>query len=230
VNIISVAKRLKVGTFFVSLIIAGSFVIDSAIASDPVPLRPLQPGEKRKFGPGQNTPTGVRPQGGALIQQQRPPQAPPAEVIATKGKWIVQCDAPIPGAKTAAKKPRECGLLQTVFHKTNKRLGLTLILRQTKQGKQIATMMQILAPTGVYLPTGVALEVDGKAAGRVPFSRCDPRFCVAFAQVRKETLATLRKGKKGKFLIYEAPGVGIPIDLELAGFSAAFKILEKIPK
>ncbi|VAW02668.1 hypothetical protein MNBD_ALPHA08-1788 [hydrothermal vent metagenome] len=229
VNRISAAKFLNAGTFFVSMIVIGSFMTDTIIASAQAQT---QPGVKRKFGPGQNAAPvrGVRPQGRAPVQRQRPPQAAPAEVIATEGKWIVQCDAPIPGAKDAAKKPRECGLLQTAVHKTNKQLGLTLILRQAKQGKQTTTMMQILAPVGVYLPTGVALEVDGKAAGRVPFSRCGPRFCVAFAQMRKETLATLQKGKKGKFLIYEAPGVGIPIDLELAGFSTAFKILEKIPK
>ncbi len=227
-NRIPAAKFLNAGAFFVSMIAIGSFVTDTVIATAQAQT---QPGVKRKFGPGQNAaPQRVNPRGGAPVQQQQPQQTLPAEVIATKGKWIVQCDAPKPDEKDAAKKPRECGLLQTALHKTDKRLGLTLILRQVKQGEQTATMMQILAPIGVYLPTGVALEVDGKAAGRVPFSRCDPRFCVAFAQMRKETLATMQKGKNGKFLIYEAPGVGIPIELELTGFPAAFKILEKLPK
>ena len=222
---VSLTKVLKTSALFVSLAVAGSFV--SGTVSTPADAQ-TQPTVKRKFGPGQNAlPRGVRP--GRPVQQQRP-QPAPAEVIAKEGKWIVQCDAKKPAAAGAPKTPRECGILQTAVHKTNKRLGLTLILRQVKQGKKSATMMQILAPIGVYLPTGVALEVDGKAAGRVPFSRCDPRFCIAFAQMRKETLAKMKKGKKGKFLIYEAPGVGIPLNLDLAGFASAFKALEKTVK
>ncbi len=229
---VSVAKFLKTGVFFVSFIVAGSFAPDIATASDPVRIQPGQQGQppgKRKFGPGQNVPRGIRPQAPAGGQA-RPAQAPAGEVIARKGKWIIQCDRPLPGANAKTKVARTCGMLQTAVNKDNKRLGLTLIFARVKQGNQTATMMRILAPIGVYLPTGVALEVDGTAAGRVPFSRCDPRFCVAFAQVRKETLAKMRKGKKGKFLIYEAPGVGIPLDLDLTGFSAGMKALANAQK
>jgi len=232
VNKFSAAKRLKTGIIFVSLIVAGNFAVDTAVASDPVQLQQgqaLQPGEKRQFGPGQNVPRGVRPQA-PIAGQPGQAQAPAGEIIAREGKWIVQCDKPAPGADGKAKTARTCGMLQTVIHKTNKRLGLTLIFAKVKQGKQTATMMRILAPVGVYLPTGIALEVDGAAAGRVPFSRCDPRFCIAFAQVRKETLAKMRKGKKGKFLIYEGPGIGIPLDLDLTGFSAGMKALENAQK
>ncbi len=223
-------KFLKTSAFVVSMVAAGSFVTDVLTTTA---AAQTQPGAKRQFGPGKNIPRqgvrpqGAQPQGTAPARQQ--PQRPPAEVIAKEGKWVVQCDASIPGA-SGPKKPRECGLLQTALHKTNKQLGLTLILRLTKQDKKTTTMMQILAPNGVYLPTGVALEVDGKAAGRVPFSRCGPRFCVAFAQMRTETLAKIKKGKKGRFLIYEAPGVGIPLDLDLTGFSTAFKALENTTK
>lgn len=227
---VSVAKLLKASALVVSMLAVGSFVSETISTTAQAQTQPgAQPAAKRKFGPGQNAlPRGPRPirRGPA---QQRQPQKPVADVVAKEGKWIVQCDKPLPGA-AAAKKPRTCGMLQTVVHKTNKRLGLTMVLTQVKKGKETGTMMRILAPIGVYLPTGVALEVDGSAAGRVPFSRCDPRFCVAFAQVRKETLAKMKKGKKGKFLIYEAPGVGIPLDLDLGGFSAALKALNKAQK
>ena len=121
-------------------------------------------------------------------------------------------------------------MVQTAFHEKNKQIGVTLIFARLKQGKEDVTMMRIMAPISVYLPTGIALEVDGSAAGRVPFTRCLPQTCMAFAQVRKETLAKMKKGSKGKFLIYEAPGIGIPINLDLTGFTAALDSLDKTSK
>ncbi|HFC05481.1 MAG TPA: hypothetical protein ENJ55_07215 [Rhizobiales bacterium] len=150
-----------------------------------------------------------------------------AETIGKFGKWVVQCDAVKKPADGSPPPKRACAMVQVALNAKNKKIGLTLILARLKQGKETATMMRIMAPISVYLPTGVALEVDGAAAGRVPFTRCLPQTCMAFAQVRKETLAKMKKGKKGKFLIYEAPGIGIPIDLDLTGFSSALKSLDK---
>lgn len=220
----SVANLLKTSTFIVSMLVVGSFLGDTV--SVPAQAQ-TQPPAKRQFGPGKNVPRIVRPRGQAPQQRQAPAPAAVVDTIAKEGKWLVQCDKQKPVAAGTPPKTRTCGMSQIAVHKTNKRLGLRFILSRVKQGKEIGTMMQILAPIGIYLPTGVALEVDGSAAGRVPFSRCNPSFCIAFAQVRKETLAKLKKGSKGKFLIYEAPGVSIPLDLDLGGFSAAFKILDK---
>ena len=222
-NKLFVTQLLKTSTFVVSMLIVGSFLGETV--SVPAHAQ-AQPAGKRKFGPGQNVPRGIRPQGRAPQQQRQAPK-PVTDVIGKEGKWVIECDKQKPTADGTPPTAKTCGMSQIAIHKTNKRLGLRFILTRVKQGKEIGTMMQILAPIGIYLPTGVALEVDGSAAGRVPFSRCNPSFCIAFAQVRKETLAKLKKGSKGKFLIYEAPGVSIPLDLDLGGFSAAFKILDK---
>ena len=81
-------------------------------------------------------------------------------------------------------------------------------------------MMRVMAPIGVYLPTGVALEIDGAAVGRVPFTRCRPQICEAFAEASPETLAKMKKGTAANFIIYEAPGLGMPMKISLEGFSA----------
>lgn len=209
----------KTTRLFIAIVVAASFVATSA-QSD----AQTQSAAKRKFGPGQNAlPQGVRPQ----APQAKRPKPIPNVIVSKHGKWIVQCDGKKPVKAGAKPRKRECGLIQAALHEKDKRIGLTFILARVKQGDKISTMMRILAPIGVYLPTGVALEIDGKAAGRVPFSRCTPRNCVAFAQVRKETMAKMKKGSKGKFLIYEAPGIGIPLKLDLSGFSAALKSLDK---
>jgi invasion protein IalB len=96
------------------------------------------------------------------------------------------------------------------------------------QGDKTGFNMRVIAPIGVFLPTGVALEIDGEAVGRVPFTRCMPQVCMAFAEASPETIAKMKKGKEANFIIYEAPGMGLPMKLSLEGFSASLAELEKI--
>ena len=82
--------------------------------------------------------------------------------------------------------------------------------------------MRVIAPIGVFLPTGVALEIDGNAVGRVPFTRCMPQVCMAFAEASPDTLEKMQEGQgSANFIIYEAPGIGLPMKLSLEGFSSA---------
>ncbi len=79
----------------------------------------------------------------------------------------------------------------------------------------------------MFLPTGIALEIDGEAVGRVPFTRCLPQTCMAFAEASPPTLAKMKKGNNAKFIIYEAPGLGIDMAVSLKGFTAALDELAK---
>ena len=182
------------------------------------------------------------------------PGAPKAEVIATHGRWQVQCtDIPVgpppkqppaqagasgasgksnkadkSAATAAAEAPktvRQCGMLQNTQSKERKGITLTLVMGAAKQGDKTITMMRILVPIGVYLPLGIALEIDGAAVGRVPFTRCLPQICTAVAEASKETLGKMRKGANASFIIYEQPGVGINLPVSLKGFTAAHKKL-----
>lgn len=178
------------------------------------------------------------------------PQVPAAQVIAKHGQWQVQCTQ-IPvgppaggqqggaassggkGDKTGAAKAqpksvRQCGMLQSTASTERKNIALTLVMGTSKQGEKTVTMMRILVPVGVYLPLGVALEIDGAPVGRVPFIRCLPQICTAFAETTAETLTKMRKGAKANFIIYEAPGVGLTLPISLSGFTAAYNDLKKL--
>lgn len=179
------------------------------------------------------------------------PKAPPAQVIATHGKWQVQCTqipvGPPPaaqqqgaannasgkgdktgGAPAKQKSVRQCGMLQSTSSAERKNIALTLVMGTSKQGEKTVTMMRILVPIGVYLPLGIALEIDGAPVGRVPFIRCLPQICTAFAETTAETLGKMRKGAKANFIIYEAPGVGLTLPISLQGFTAAYNDLQKL--
>ena len=175
----------------------------------------------RKFGPGQNNAP-------FRVGQQPQQKGIKPEIISKHGKWVVQCDGLPKNATPEQKKKRGCAIIQVAQSKKQKGVGVSLIIGKLKQGAKTATMMRVMAPIGVFLPTGIALEIDGQAVGRVPFTRCLPQTCMAFAEARKETLAKMRKGSKGNFIIYSGPGVGIPLDLDLSGFTAAMKDLDRV--
>jgi invasion protein IalB len=201
-------------SFKTKMSVTAKFVLTGLVASLIIAApASAQQVKKRTFGPNvNNAPLGV--------PQKKPV---PPEIISKNGKWVVQCEGKKP---VAGAPPRSCAMVQLAKNKQRPNIAVSLIIGKVKQGNKTATMMRVIAPVGVFLPTGIALEVDGKAVGRVPFTRCLPQACMAFAEARKETLARMKKGNKAKFLIYEAPGVGIPLDLDLTGFSAAFKALE----
>ncbi len=169
---------------------------------------------------------GPRTKAGQPAQPGATQQPPAAETVATNGAWQVQCgtaSAPDGSPDPAGKK--QCGMVQVTKSEKNANIGLSLIIVKAKQGDKDVLMMRVMAPIGVYLPTGVALEIDGAAVGRVPFTRCRPQICEAFAEASPETLAKMKKGTAANFIIYEAPGLGIPMKISLAGFGASLTAL-----
>ncbi len=153
-------------------------------------------------------------------------QAPEAKTVATHGAWQVQC-GDVPAQKDQPAK-KQCGMVQLSKSEKNEKVALSLIVLKVKQGDKDMTMMRVVVPIGVYLPTGVALEIDKAAVARVPFTRCLPRTCEAFAEASPPTIEKLKKGTAANFIIYEAPGLGIPMKISLDGFAAAFDDLSKM--
>jgi invasion protein IalB len=181
----------------------------------------------RQFGPRLN-----KPEGPAV------PNAPSAaqalqnasEVVGKHGDWTMTCDKnEVKMPDGSMKKP--CAMLQTTKHPERKNVNLTLVMLKgppQAEGQPPTTMMRVIAPIGVYLPVGVALEIDGAAVGRVPFTRCLPTVCIAFAEASPPTLDKMRKGAKANFIIYEAPGLGMSLELSLKGFTAALNNLGEL--
>ncbi len=179
------------------------------------------------------TPFGPRVKPPAAAPRAPVPRGPrpKPEIVDTFKMWKVICEQ-IAGPD---KKPRKtCYVSATATDPKRKNVFLSLIVvrvsRKDKDGKVITGhMMNVRAPIGVYLPTGIALEIDGKPIARVPFIRCNPVYCESLAEAREKTLALLKKGAKARFIIYAAPGAGLPLEFRLAGFTAAMNRLAKLP-
>ncbi|MGE3872802.1 MAG: invasion associated locus B family protein [Parvibaculaceae bacterium] len=183
--------------------------------------------QKNNFGP--RNPQAQNKQGQPGQPGPRAQQGPAPEIIATHGDWKIQCESA--GKSDAEGQPdntKQCAMVQSARSEKNAKLGVTTVFVRGKQNGKEITMMRILAPIGVYLPTGVALEVDGGAVGRIPFMRCLPQICMAFGEAGNQTLDKFKKGTAANFIIYEAPGIGMPIKISLNGFAAAFTALGKL--
>lgn len=203
---------MRITTVFLSLAAAAILAVSPMSVHQDLALAQSKQPVQKQFGPRANAKPGQA--------------APAAEVVATHGKWKIQCETG--KAAGAAEGQRQCGMVQGAQNEKNPKAGLTLVIVNTKQADKAVTMMRVMAPIGVYLPTGVALEIDGAAVGRVPFTRCMPQICIAFAEASPETLVKLKKGTEANFIVYEAPGIGLPMKMSLEGFSAGLAALDKL--
>ena len=174
-------------------------------------------------------PPGLGPRTGAAAAPGAPAEtAPPnVETVATHNGWIVQCgDVPAQNGQPAVKT---CGMTRSGNSEKDAKIGISLIVKRLKgpDGK-VQTVMDAFAPIGVYLPTGVAMEIDGTALeGRMSFTRCLPRACDAFGEASEVTLKKFNKGKQVTFYIYDRPGNGYPIKFPLSGFTESLTDLDK---
>lgn len=174
------------------------------------------PDAAQQFGPRAAAAQGQAPQN----------QGPQAKVISKHGDWEVQCtEVPAAEGQPAAKA---CGMVQSGFSPKNKDIGVQVIVSRIKEGDKSATIMRVLAPIGVYLPTGIPMEIDGAALpGRMQFTRCLPGICQSEGLASPESLAKLKKGKAITFYLYDRPGSSYPIQMKLAGFAEALAVLAK---
>lgn len=210
------------------VLLAGGLMMSGQIATPAYAQQAAQPDK----APAPVTPFGPRVKPPRLAPGEAmpaAPQPPKPEVVETHGAWRVVCEK-VP-AGDGKKMQKTCYLSGTATDPKRKGVFVSMIILKVrdKKGKLQGHMVNLRAPLGVFLPTGIAMEIDGKAVARAPFTRCNPLFCESTSQARKETLDKLKKGKKAKFIVYAAPGVGLPVELNLKGFTAALNKMNQLP-
>jgi invasion protein IalB len=154
------------------------------------------------------------------------PPMPKAEVISTHGKWEVQCTEFKTKDGGAVKN---CGLFQSTKNEKDANIQLAVIVSKVKREQESTTQMRVVVPIGVYLPTGIPVEIDGAALpNRLVFTRCIGRICEALGEASPDTLQKFIRGNESVFYIYDRPGNGYPMKISLEGFGAAMKALESL--
>lgn len=82
--------------------------------------------------------------------------------------------------------------------------------------------MIVTAPIGFYLPDGISLAVDGKAALDLIIERCDQNSCYARQDLTQEALAAMQSGQKLQVTFSPARNNSQTLEIPLTGFEQAY--------
>ena len=137
---------------------------------------------------------------------------------AVHGDWQVRCDIP-PGAAA-----EQCAVAQDVTAEDRENVGLTVIVLKTADDG--TTVMRVLAPLGVLLPSGLGLRIDETDVGNATFVRCTPVGCLSEVVLQRVLIDLMKTGETATFIIFQVPEEGIGIPISLNGFAAAFAEIE----
>lgn len=181
------------------------------------------------------------------------PKKPPAKAAKKRqrkvyirskhGDWAIRCEKirlpekiakqiekvqgkKLPAAKDGVVAFEQCTAVQAAKSPKMKKLELAMVVAKTTQGGKQVTVMQILAPLGVFLPTGAVIGVDGKGLARMEFRICSPIGCLAQAPMKTDIVAKFQKGSKANVVVYLGPGDSFGVPVSLKGFSKAYATLK----
>lgn len=94
------------------------------------------------------------------------------------------------------------------------------------KGNIVPAAMNIAAPLGVFLPTGLTAKIDGADAGAAHFKFCDQQACRIEELVSEKFITNLKKGSNLVMIIHARDGSRADINLSLTGFTKAFGSLK----
>ncbi len=117
------------------------------------------------------------------------------------------------------------------------RLFQRLVLGESKQVVLQATVVMsgnnndtplivFTVPLGLYLPFGVAVQIDNTEGFAIRIERCMPRGCTAILLLDDSMLTRFKAGNTAKITVREARDKDIDLNISLKGFSAGFKALQ----
>jgi invasion protein IalB len=132
--------------------------------------------------------------------------------------WVAQCGS------AARKEAVSCNVDQSIFlADANQQLAKVSV---RVPGDTRKPEMVIQLPHGLYLPSGVDLQFDDKAAAKQVVHTCDGNGCYVILSGASNMVAQMQKGTFMKLTFKNLGRDDITISIPLDGFTAAFKKVE----
>lgn len=131
--------------------------------------------------------------------------------------WIYQCGG-------EGIKNDQCFIMQNIFIQES---GLRLLsVAVGYLGPDDNPWLFLTTPLGIFLPTGIAFNVDGGEEIKAPIRICMPDGCKASITLDKKLIWALKKGKQAKVAFLDGnTQKQITVEVSLAGFSKGFGAL-----
>ncbi|MEM9030617.1 MAG: invasion associated locus B family protein [Pseudomonadota bacterium] len=141
--------------------------------------------------------------------------APKQSAAAPKPGWVVNCANSGTGLV--------CRAVQTlVVRKTRQRL-LGASVQRDPSGK--ATTLLLSLPHGLYLPSGLSIQVDKGKATNLVVQTCDVKGCYAGTALSNALVKQMIGGKAMAVTFSNLKKKKIAVNMPLDGFGAAYKKL-----
>ena len=138
--------------------------------------------------------------------------APAAGAAAPQQNWLKVCD-PLPDGKEAC-------IMRQVVLANGQFLGSFLLRDDPGQESRLLAVAAV--PLGVLLPFGLTWQIDGSKPVRVPYMLCDPTSCATQLVINEQYVDSLKKGSKLKLTAKNRQNEDLTIEINLAGFTAAY--------
>ncbi|MDA1098038.1 MAG: invasion associated locus B family protein [Proteobacteria bacterium] len=146
----------------------------------------------------------------------------PAQAITAREKdfqdWRLRCE------KETDESPERCFIMQIAKTLKDKRDVLRVGVRYPEPDQP--AMVFLTLPLGVYLPTGLLLQIDDGETLRIPVEICLPNGCHTRMALEGELLKNLKSGRQAKLAFHDSQQKEISVPVSLAGFTAAFAALK----
>lgn len=81
----------------------------------------------------------------------------------------------------------------------------------------------ISVPWGIYLPGGLAVQVDKRAASLYQFEFCDPNGCHAPIPLDRRVLREFKRGLKALMQFRDRAQKPVTIEISLIGFTKGWE-------
>jgi len=130
--------------------------------------------------------------------------------------WQVRCNTP-----TGA--PSDCQMVQNVVVKESGKPVLQLVVGYMEKVDNPVGVLVL--PLGIYLPSGLTMQIDKGQAYEMAFEICGRNGCRVRFSFDEALLGTFKKGNAAEVVFYSGGRKPIRVPLSLKGFTAALKTL-----
>lgn len=131
--------------------------------------------------------------------------------------WVYQCGA-------EGLKDDKCYIMQNIFIKES---GLRLLgVAIGYVGPDESPWLFFTIPLGVFLPTGITMNIDDGEEIKIPIRICLPDGCTSSIKLDKKLLSALKKGSKANVVFVDGnTQKQIKVVVSLSGFTKGFLAL-----
>ena len=127
-------------------------------------------------------------------------------------------------ASVARGSAPDCSISQTAFLTQTGQIVASVSVRLPPNSKQPVMMVQV--PVGLFIPAGIAIQVDNEKAETLAIQTCDLKGCYAGTGISDELMAAMTKGTRFAVTFQNLSRKNVTVPLTLTQFVETYKHIQ----